>query len=232
MAFNRVRVNYPSKIIRSYDYPDVSPEVGVGPFNSVQMGEDSLIMRVSDSIPESLSIILALEISTNSGRGKSSTLENALFRNLIALPLYTFNLGTITPNVTNWEYPENFHTTGYFTKRIYRLVISGYSLYIFSILAGLTLVWCGLVLWYCWRQRGLPPNLSTFPEVDFGTKCVNGFDCCFSRLGNAGTRDIKSRISGKNIFVGAAKDNDDIVPQIIFSSDGHVDALVARREYR
>ena len=206
---------------------DICPITSGQALNNIDPG--SVEQAVNGSIAESLLNMLVIEIDTNSA--DSGISSGGLFSNLIILPLYTFNIGTITPNITNWAYPEKFLTTAYFAKPIYRLIISNYSLYIFTILAYGTMIWCAAVLWHCWKQQGLSPNLSHFPEIDFATKYATNMPSILQRLGNAGTRDIENQITKKFIFVGAARDNDEMAPRIVFSTDGNVKNLISRREY-
>jgi hypothetical protein len=178
---------------------------------------------------QSLAIMLALEVGAGDGSvQRKANLETQLFHNLLTLPLYTFNVGMMTPYET--PYPDNFRTTGYYTRSIYRILIADYSLYLFSGLAIGALVWCGIVLSYCWRQPRHVPNLSAFPELDFATKYVAGSSYSLQGLGNAGTRETVNKITGK-IFVGAARDSDEMTTPIIFSVDGNVDALRTKQLY-
>jgi hypothetical protein len=181
-------------------------------------------------MPEPLTALLTLEITTNSGQGKPSVLEKELFQNLITLPLYTFNLGALTLNNTDLELPEKFNSTEYYTKRIFRVLISNYSLYIFTAFALSTLIWCCAIFWYCWSRRSLAPNVSCFPEVDFATKYAVGTPYLFQGLGNACSRDIE-HIVGRQIFVGATKDRDKYSAHIVLSVDRDMDSLVAGKKY-
>ena len=119
------------------------------------------------NLPQELLYVLSGAIEINSFQGRVSGIEYQYFRNTLALPLIFCNINFFAdqPYV-----PDTLIVNGYLAKDVCRLVISNYSLYIFTILAIVAIIWCAGVIVYCWVFGALAPNLSLFPEIDFASK--------------------------------------------------------------
>src|SRR6266496_5299656 len=119
------------------------------------------------------SIITAITISFNKDIVGYSNSVYQLFRNILALPLYYVNIGRMEPESDNldeiFRIPKDsdLNVKGYFAGEVYRVVISGYT---FTALSILTLLWCAGALLYCWMYASPAPNISAFPEINFGAK--------------------------------------------------------------
>src|SRR5438046_7538647 len=91
---------------------------------------------------------------------------------------------------------------GFFAGEVYRVVISGYSLYKFMALSILTLLWCAGALLYCWMYASPAPNISAFPEINFGAKLDVEMRDLLSGLGNAQSGDVEKKVKETRVWVG------------------------------
>jgi hypothetical protein len=154
-----------------------------------------------------------------------------LFRNLLALPLFL-------PSTKPSFQVEPEKTDNYIVKQVYRVVLSLFSIYVFCILSGISLVWCGWVMLYCWVTGPIVANLSQFAEVDFAAK--GGIECLrvdgaltgkYSGLGNASTEDIQERLTGKLVFLGAVQGTLREEAVVLQQRRDSMETLVAGKEY-
>ena len=173
-------------------------------------------------------------------QGNDSGGDSSLIRNFFALPLFASNIEQLSLGTI--QYPEEMQVTGYLAKEIYRVVISEVSLYAFTCLSALALVWCGSVLVYCWGFGSLPPNMSQYPEINFASRCSSCFDeddtgmgGMLKGLGNATSADIEKRIKGKTVYVGATTPpgamRSDVAGMIVLATTGKLQDLRARKKY-
>ena len=132
-----------------------------------------------------------------------------LFRNILALPLYYINIGRMEPESDNFDgifripKDSDLRMKGFFAGEVYRVVISGYSLYTFMALSILTLLWCAGSLLYCWIYAPLVPNISAFLEINFCTKLDVEMQGVLSGLGNAQSRDVEKKVRKTRVLVGS-----------------------------
>jgi hypothetical protein len=176
----------------------------------------------------------------NANNGESLSLADPLLRNIVALPLYSAN-GNIDAQEYegNLTFPNNMLTTGYFAQAVSRVIIADYSLYMFTLLAVLALLWCACGLGYCWIHGGVVPNGSQYPEIEFASKCVVtpnemdyvGVDVLLKGLGNGNSRDIERRIKSKRIFVGAPHDVMPSAIVLVTAKNDQVEGLKAGNKY-
>jgi hypothetical protein len=121
-------------------------------------------------------------------------LEKSFFRNFLAFPLYYVNEARAWPR--SLELPTDMQVTGYRAKDQYQLIISMFSLCTFTVLTVLTLIWCAVVLLYCWFQRTNTPITSLYPEFDFAANVVdNSQNEWFRGMKNADSRDVEKQMS-------------------------------------
>ena len=185
-------------------------------------------------------ILLSVTINANSFLGTISTIEYDLFRGLLTLPMYFVNAGNLhEANRPSTELlpPEN-HVMGYIANDHYRLLISKYTLYTFTVLAFITLLWCVVICAYFWFRGRITPNTSAYPEVDFATKCKegeHGMADLLKGLGNANNINIEKRMSGKRVFVSGVKgvdeNNNDDNAMIVLTTSNTGDELQMKRKY-
>jgi hypothetical protein len=189
-----------------------------------------------------LLMILVNIIQANSIQGRKSTLEYDLFRTILALPLFLVNLGKMEPSGTNWRPPKDMYVTGYLANDVYRVTIKQYALYTFVVLTLVLLVWAGAVSVHCIRED-VTPNLSDFPEIDFGSKVAalssegvegNATGVLLKRLGNGRSCDIVERVKEKRMYVGVSGQTraDDEDEDIIKDVAGTVGLFTSKPEQR
>ena len=162
-------------------------------------------------------------------------------RNILTIPLLVINAEQL-PISGNFDIPGDLAVYGYAAKSHYRLVISNYSLYTFTVLALMAIIWSGCVLAYCWGFGGVVANMSQFAEIDFASKCVEGvsagkdlgMSAMLYGLGNTATAEVKEGIREKTIFLGALR-SDVMFPsvegRVVLSTTDEVDELTERRKY-
>jgi len=178
-------------------------------------------------------------VQTNSLIGVESGYEASIFRNILTIPLVYVNLLQFG-NAS--DLPMDSLVSGYAAKSHYRVIISNYSLYTFTVLAIMAMCWSGCVLAYCWGLGNVEANMSHFAEMDFASKCVQGVLArkdlgigeIFYGLGNTATTEVKERIKGKLLFLGAMK-SDALFPStegtVVLSTAGEVEELIERKKY-
>lgn len=186
---------------------------------------------------------IAYVISKYSAYGVVSDVEYRLLRNILALPLYSVNQNRIWPSETVDLLPnQDLYVPGYLAKDVNLVLISDYSLYTFTVLALLSLLWCACVLVYCWVIGENTPNISQYPEFDFASKCKassgmdeTGMAIVLEGLGNSNSTDIENRIQGTNIFVRAARpDYDELCNfegRVVLATNGKLEKLKAKKKY-
>lgn len=124
-----------------------------------------------------------------------------ILRDIFVLPFYCVNF--ISTN--------NDIGTGYYAKSVYRLIISDFSLYTFTAMAAVAVLWCACALVYCLTSSCFAPNSSQYPEIDFASRCITvpdgsrhmGMNDILNGLGNSSTTNIENSIKGKKAYVGA-----------------------------
>jgi hypothetical protein len=180
-------------------------------------------------------------IDSTSVQGLQTGIEYELFRNFLALPLYTINYNKL--RTASEPLPPNLSymmTTGYFGSVLCRVVIAKYSLYTFTVLGTSTLLWCGGILLYCWFAGTLTPNVSQYPELDLASKCTStpceiergGMETVLDGLGNSNSGGFEKRIKGKKLFVGTPKDFYGSEHIMMSSHPGWVTQLLSGKKYR
>jgi hypothetical protein len=89
-----------------------------------------------------------------------------------------------------------------------KVVIPASLVIIFGVGAGLSILWCCVVLFVC---MFVPvPISSKFPEIDFASKCVQppgtvtgeSLSELLYPLSNSTSDEIRRRLAGKRFFVG------------------------------
>jgi hypothetical protein len=133
-------------------------------------------------------------------------------RNVMALPLYSSSTSDLgEPLLDNL-------TTGYFVKNVYRLTISPFSLYTFTILSTILLGWSAVALVYCWRIGNLSPNMTQYPELDFAAQCCtspNSSECLeigeeIRELNSSISTSLTNWVKPKMIFLRSPRTSSDI----------------------
>jgi hypothetical protein len=170
---------------------------------------------------------------------ETRSLSSQLLRNVLALPLYCVNANYISipgdPPV-----PDNgLITTGYFANPVFRVVIADYSLYTFTTLALLSLLWCIGAMSYCWIARSVAPNFSQYPEIDFASKCISvsddnsdkGMDFLLRGLGNANSKAVETRIKKEMIFIRATVQTSGSDGAVVFARSDVFRTLEGRKRY-
>jgi len=140
-------------------------------------------------------------------------------------------------------------TTGSSTNQSTRLFIPTSSVVAFLVLSLSVLIWAAVCLWSV--SRGIvAPNSSLFPEIDFGSKCVQferdyklgeevadiedsvGMGVLYP-LSNAESKTIASELNTVNIYAGSIRNIDMECPHITLStSSGILKPLRGGVEYR
>lgn len=119
--------------------------------------------------------------------------------------------GVLSVAIMDWAVepeptPGPMPITAYFALLDYRINVSPVSRVVFMCLCFATIVWCFLVIFYCWFFGSPSPNTSRYPEIDFTAKVmVDGMtgSSWLSGLGNTTTRAVSKQIKGKVLFVGS-----------------------------
>jgi len=140
--------------------------------------------------------------------GTSSGID--FLRNTLALPLYSCNAG-------EQAYPDDnlyYSTIGYFAKDVYRLTISAYSFYTFTVLSMILLVGSASALVYCWRIDALSPSMTQYPELDFAAQCCTSRHSSECPAIGEEIRELNSSMSSN--FTSWVK------PKIIFLRSGWI----------
>ena len=183
---------------------------------------------------------LAVDIQGGSLLGIASGEELNLVRNILTIPLHSVNL--LNFPVDNTSLPGDAVVNGYLAQSHYRVLISNYSLYTFTLLAVIAMCWSGCVLAYCWGFGGVQANMSHFPEMDFAAKCIPkasehedlGMGEMLYGLGNTESGEVKKRIKGKMVFLGAMNSPalfPSIEGTVVLSTKGKVEELKRRKKY-
>ena len=140
-------------------------------------------------------------------------------------------------------------TTGASAKLFYRIVIKPSSVVGFLSIVSAILIWSGCCLWSV-SVGAVAPNSSLFPEIDFGSKCVqfeyekseteedasdvisDGMGVLFP-LSNAESKDIVKELKGVNIYAGSARNTPAEFPHVILATKREeVNDLHVGIEYR
>jgi hypothetical protein len=182
----------------------------------------------------------AYQIQENSLIGVVSGDELNVARNILTIPLIIVN--EVEFQDPNFVVPGDYAVNGYLAKSHYRVLISNYSLYTFSILAIIAMCWSGCVLVYCWRFGGVQANMSHFAEIDFAAKCSPGSSAhndlgmgdMLHGLGNTESGEVKKRTKGKTVFLGAMKSYalfPSIEGTVVLSTKGEVGELRQKEKY-
>ena len=177
-----------------------------------------LVFQIHTSVTDPSSVVMS-NFLTNiiqhaiASIRKGNHAEYFVLRNFLASTLYLLSRHPRPASIKKDlpPYPTFYETTGYFAKDVYRVKFSVYSLYSFSILPMITLLWCSGIFIYCLVKGYVEPNLSSFTEVDFATtswvniSTLKGaeMNSLWKGISNARTQAIEERIKGKTIFVGA-----------------------------
>jgi len=98
------------------------------------------------------------DIQGGSYQGQFSSAELNILRNALAL---------IITQLSESPNSDNSPTVGYKAKQVKRVLINPASRYLFTTLSLSLLIWCLVVLIYCWTRKYRVPNTSYFPEIDF-----------------------------------------------------------------
>jgi hypothetical protein len=148
-------------------------------------------------------------INANSLSNRQSDLEAQLLRNVLAVPLYLYNYGTMALNIT--DDTSEMHVTGHLVETKYRITVADWSLYTFMVLAEIVLFWCLFVLVYALLLGGTMPNTSDYLEWDVAAKCVGrnrDLEEMMRGTGNATGSLIRRRMRGYKVFVGSIMNRD------------------------
>jgi hypothetical protein len=102
-----------------------------------------------------------------------------------------------------------------------------------------SLMWSIVVIAMCMSVQ--IPNSSSFPEVDFASKCMGAVTDNFqassslcellSPLSNANSKDVKKRVRGTRIFVGASMRDASGVSHIEVTTDSSLGSLKKNELY-
>ena len=146
-------------------------------------------------------------INANSLSGRKSGLEAELFRNILAVPLYLYNYGTMGLQIT--DDTSQMHVTGYLVETKYRITVAEWSLLTFLALSEIVLFWCFSVLIYA-MLGGAIPNCSDYLDWDVMAKCVGTnkeFEELMRGMGDATGHLVRERIRGYRLFVESISDD-------------------------
>lgn len=141
-------------------------------------------------------------------------------RSLLVMPLMDFT----SPKTAKYL------TTGSSAKEHYRLLIPKSSAYGFFGIVAVIMVWCGCCLLV--SPGVLAPNSSLFPEIDFGSKCVqietqdwkNGRtistvgDALFP-LSNATSKEVSRDLTDLSIYAGSTALDPLALPHVILATE-------------
>ena len=180
---------------------------------------------------------LSYVVSTINSNTRS--LSGQLLRNVLALPLYCVNTNYISIPGDPMVPDDGFTTTGYFANPVFRVVIADYSLYTFTTLALLSLLWCIGAMSYCWIASSVAPNCSQYPEFDFASKCIaisdssndKGMDFLLKGLGNADSKAVETRIKKEMVFIRATAKTSGSDGTVAFTTSNIFRTLEARKRY-
>lgn len=146
-------------------------------------------------------------INANSLKGRKADLEAQLLRNILALPLYLYNYGTMGSKIT--DATQEMNVTGHVVETKYRITVAEWSLYTFLTLSEIILFYSLFVLVYALLLAGVMPNRSDYGDWDVLAKCV-GKNRELRELmrgtGNDTGGLIRERMRGYRVFVGSVKD--------------------------
>ena len=158
--------------------------------------ENMWIVPDLTSLQAQMLLMLAQLLRSGDLEGRGAWTDSDLLRSFLAFML----------NFLSDPVPDTVQLRGYFAKQTYRIILSSYCRYLFVLLSVVTLIWCGVLLIYCW-MAGPGPNLSLFPEFDFAAKVISdslgGFRCLLSGQGNTTSAGIKRSINGQSMFIGS-----------------------------
>src|SRR5579862_5744409 len=155
-------------------------------------------------------------INANSLSGRKSDLEVELFRNILAVPLYLYNYGTMGLQIT--DDTLQMHVMGYLVETKYRITVAEWSLLTFLALAEIVHFWCFLVLIYALLLGGAIPNSSDYLDWDVMAKCVGTnkeFEELMRGTGDATGGSVSKRIRGYRLFVESISDDDGAVRRTV-----------------
>lgn len=173
--------------------------------------------------PVQAQMLLMLAHLLNQGNvdGRGAWTDSDLLRSFLAFMLH----------LLSDPLPAGLDVHGYVAREGYRIIISKYSQYLFTVLCFSSATWSAAVLVYCYKV-GLGPNNSLFPEVDFAAKVVkqnNGVQELLGGLGNATTSEVKKRIRGKFVYVGDSASEGE--PRVVIATESRLGRLTSGRLY-
>jgi hypothetical protein len=145
-----------------------------------------------------------------------------------------------------------FLTAGSTANNFSRLVIPPAQMFGFLIIVLLILTWSFTLITWSLVSKVITPNNSLFPEIDFGSKCVQseherrfsrrgersiewiqGIGGLLAPLSNATSIEVARDLAGVTIHTGATRKSIMDLPHVILTTDANeVDALVAGQKYR
>ena len=155
---------------------------------------------------------------------------------------------------TNSVSDPEFLTTGSTTSEFLRLVIPTAQIVGFAVIVVLSISWCSILLTWSLMAEIVQPNNSLYPEIDFGSKCVQSeHERMFSRdgeprnsvewvhgiggllapLSNATTFEVAREIKGVSVHTGATRKSVMDLPHVILATGrSEVDDLRVGLNYR
>ena len=149
-----------------------------------------------DPVQSQMLLMLAHLLNQGNLDGRGAWTDSDLLRSLLAFMLH----------LLSDPLPAGLDVHGYIAREGYRIIISKYSQYLFTVLCLSSVAWSATLLVYCYKV-GRGPNNSLFPEIDFAAKVVkqmNGVPEFLGGLGNATTTEVKKRIRRKSVYVGGS----------------------------
>lgn len=131
---------------------------------------------------------------------------------------------------TTQKTPEDL-VMGSSAKQFYRLLIPNSSLYGFFFISLSIIIWSACCLWSV-KSYIIAPNSSLFPEIDFGSKCVefeqyegsseSKIKCIGSvlfPLSNATSKEITTDLSDVTVYAGSTRTIDMEHPHVIMATE-------------
>jgi hypothetical protein len=145
-----------------------------------------------------------------------------------------------------------FLTTGSSANNFSRLVIPPAQMFGFLVIVLFILIWSLSLITWSLVSGVISPNNSLYPEIDFGSKCVQseherrfsrqgeratawiqGIGGLLAPLSNATSIEVARDLAGVTIHTGATRKSVMDLPHVILTTDvKEVDALVVGQKYR
>jgi len=209
------------------------------PVDAILLYFDMVFQNATQILDPVVGVVDELFIASVEGPNRPYDPKSEYLRNMLVFPIYAFSWFPFDDTVTTgpgFLHPnDRAKTTGYYATAIYRILISTYSLYLFTSLALCSLQSCGAVFIYFWLKGGLVPNQSQFAEVDFASKCQEvlkdgQMSLVLRGLSNAESGEIIQRVKGKEVYVGAVSRGGGI-DEIVLATNECVSRLQSRRRY-